>query len=78
MHGRGSNHRTGLFIGLCGPANIQLCCEALLGNRSLLKDVLHGMQQQTLSIEQGLQQLSDIVITCAKHMPRSCLAQATP
>jgi hypothetical protein len=53
-----------------GPANVKLYCEALRDNRLAFQNVMHGMQQHTLSVEQGLKQLSDIVVTCAKRMPR--------
>jgi exonuclease III len=69
-HGRESSNRKRVVYRPVGPANIKLYCEALQDNRLLFQNVLLGMQQQSLSIEQGLQRLSDAVITCAKHMPR--------
>jgi hypothetical protein len=70
LHGRESNRRKRVVYRPVGPANIKLYCEALMANRLMFHNVLHGMQQHTVSIELGLQQLSDVVITCAKHMPR--------
>ena len=53
-----------------GPANIKLYCDALRENRVTFQNVLLDMQQQFLSIEQGLQRLADIVVACAKRVPR--------
>jgi hypothetical protein len=58
-----------------GPANIKLYCEALMANRLVFQNVLHGMQQHTVSIEQGLHgsyRMLSLPVQCI------CLAEATP
>jgi hypothetical protein len=45
-----------------GAANVKLYCDALRNNRFSFQEILHGMQCQSTSIEQGLQQLMDVVV----------------
>jgi hypothetical protein len=47
-----------------GPANTALYCEALSMQRPAFQQVLRDMQGHVISIAQGLQQLTDIVVHC--------------
>jgi exonuclease III len=54
-----------------GPVNTAAYCHALSSTSHAFRQVLRDMQEHSISIEQGLQRLSDIVVTCARRMPRA-------
>jgi hypothetical protein len=54
-----------------GTANVAKYCEALSTSSPSFQQVLRDMVALDLSIEQGLQRVSDTVVACAQQVPRA-------
>jgi hypothetical protein len=54
-----------------GAESVAKYCAALSSNGPAFQHVLHDMLSLGVSVERGLQRVSDIVVACARQMPRS-------